>query len=106
MVNRIETVIVGGGQAGLALSYWLGQFGREHIILERARLAERWRSELVGLSISELAAETSRLRLLHTRSQWVCLTGRGCAIGNRPAQGSVGRWIISSATSRPRQSSG
>jgi putative flavoprotein involved in K+ transport len=44
-MGRIETVIVGGGQAGLALSYWLSQLGREHIILERARLAERWRSE-------------------------------------------------------------
>jgi putative flavoprotein involved in K+ transport len=45
LVERIETVIVGGGQAGLAMSYWLGQAGREHLILERARLAERWRSE-------------------------------------------------------------
>jgi putative flavoprotein involved in K+ transport len=45
MVDRIETVIVGGGQAGLALSFWLGQLGHEHVILERARLAERWRSE-------------------------------------------------------------
>jgi putative flavoprotein involved in K+ transport len=44
-MDRIETVIVGGGQAGLALSFWLRQLGREHIILERARLAERWRSE-------------------------------------------------------------
>jgi putative flavoprotein involved in K+ transport len=45
MADRIETVVVGGGQAGLAASYCLSQFGREHIILERARLAERWRSE-------------------------------------------------------------
>jgi putative flavoprotein involved in K+ transport len=38
-------VIVGGGQAGLATSYYLGQLGREHVILERQRVAERWRSE-------------------------------------------------------------
>jgi putative flavoprotein involved in K+ transport len=44
-MNRLETVIVGGGQAGLAMSYWLGQLGREHVILERQRVAERWRSE-------------------------------------------------------------
>jgi putative flavoprotein involved in K+ transport len=43
--EHIETVIVGGGQAGLAMSYHLGQLGREHIVLERHRVAERWRSE-------------------------------------------------------------
>jgi len=41
----METVVVGGGQAGLAMSYHLTRLGREHIILERARIAERWRSE-------------------------------------------------------------
>lgn len=45
MPERIETVIIGGGQAGLAMSYYLGQLGREHIILERGRVAERWRTE-------------------------------------------------------------
>jgi putative flavoprotein involved in K+ transport len=45
VMDTIETVIVGGGQAGLALSYWLTQLGREHVVLERARVAERWRSE-------------------------------------------------------------
>ena len=43
--NHIDTVIVGGGQAGLAMSYHLRQRGREHVILERRRVAERWRSE-------------------------------------------------------------
>lgn len=43
--ESIETVIVGGGQAGLALSYYLGQLGREHVVLERGRVGERWRSE-------------------------------------------------------------
>jgi putative flavoprotein involved in K+ transport len=45
MTGRVETVIIGGGQAGLAMSYWLSQLGREHVVLERGRLAERWRSE-------------------------------------------------------------
>jgi putative flavoprotein involved in K+ transport len=45
IVEQIETVIIGGGQAGLAMSYYLGQLGQEHIILERQRVAERWRSE-------------------------------------------------------------
>ena len=34
MVDTIETVIVGGGQAGLAMSYHLSRCGREHIGLE------------------------------------------------------------------------
>jgi putative flavoprotein involved in K+ transport len=38
-------VIIGGGQTGLAMSYHLRQRGREHIILERRRVAERWRTE-------------------------------------------------------------
>ncbi len=45
MSERIETVIVGAGQAGLAMSYCLSQRGREHIVLERARIAERWRTQ-------------------------------------------------------------
>jgi putative flavoprotein involved in K+ transport len=45
LTERVETVIVGGGQAGLAMSYYLGQLGCEHVILERRRVAERWRSE-------------------------------------------------------------
>jgi putative flavoprotein involved in K+ transport len=45
MNEQIETVIVGGGQAGLAMSYYLGQLGREHIVLERGRVGEAWRTE-------------------------------------------------------------
>src|SRR6266850_1502038 len=45
MTARYETVIVGGGHAGLALSYHLSRLGRPHVILERGRVAERWRSE-------------------------------------------------------------
>jgi putative flavoprotein involved in K+ transport len=45
MVEATETVIVGGGQAGLSLSYHLGRLGRPHVILERGRVGESWRSE-------------------------------------------------------------
>jgi putative flavoprotein involved in K+ transport len=40
-----NTLIIGGGQAGLALSHWLSSLGRDHLVLERGRVAERWRSE-------------------------------------------------------------
>jgi putative flavoprotein involved in K+ transport len=45
VTRRVETVVVGGGPAGLATSYCLGQLGRDHVVLERGRVAERWRSE-------------------------------------------------------------
>jgi putative flavoprotein involved in K+ transport len=44
-VEKIETLIVGGGQAGLAMSAHLKNHGQAHLILERNRVAERWRSE-------------------------------------------------------------
>src|SRR6516165_6945010 len=44
--RQIDTVIVGGGQAGLAMSYYLKQKGREHVVLERApAVANAWRNE-------------------------------------------------------------
>jgi putative flavoprotein involved in K+ transport len=45
MNEQIDTVIIGGGHAGLTMSYYLSQLGREHLILERGRVAERWSSE-------------------------------------------------------------
>jgi putative flavoprotein involved in K+ transport len=44
-VEKVETLIVGGGQAGLAMSEQLRARGLSHLILERARIAERWRTE-------------------------------------------------------------
>lgn len=44
-VEKVETLIVGGGQAGLAMSAHLSDRGAPHLILERYRIAERWRSE-------------------------------------------------------------
>jgi putative flavoprotein involved in K+ transport len=44
-VERIDTVVVGGGQAGLAMSEHLINSGVPHAVLERHRIAERWRSE-------------------------------------------------------------
>jgi putative flavoprotein involved in K+ transport len=44
MRRCVETVIVGAGHAGLALSWALTEAGREHVLLERGRVGERWRS--------------------------------------------------------------
>jgi putative flavoprotein involved in K+ transport len=44
-MTRIDTVVIGGGQAGLAMSRCLSERHVEHVVLERGRVAERWRSE-------------------------------------------------------------
>lgn len=44
-VEKINTVIVGAGQAGIAMSEHLSLMGVSHVVLERSRIAERWRSE-------------------------------------------------------------
>lgn len=43
-VEQIDTLVVGAGQAGVAMSEHLGKAGIPHLVLERARIAERWRS--------------------------------------------------------------
>ncbi|MFT7650904.1 MAG: putative flavoprotein involved in K+ transport [Limisphaerales bacterium] len=45
MKTSFNTIVIGGGQAGLSLSYHLSQQGVEHLVLERARVGERWRTE-------------------------------------------------------------
>jgi putative flavoprotein involved in K+ transport len=40
-----DTIVIGAGQAGLAMSRCLRDAGVDHLVLERGRLAERWRSE-------------------------------------------------------------
>ena len=40
-----DTIVIGAGQAGLALSHELTRRGIDHVLIERGRLGERWRSE-------------------------------------------------------------
>jgi putative flavoprotein involved in K+ transport len=44
-VPRTTTIIIGGGQAGLAMSHCLSELGLEHVVLERGKVAQRWRSQ-------------------------------------------------------------
>lgn len=45
MAQRVETIVIGGGQAGLSMSYFLAQAGREHAVLEQAAASgEAWRN--------------------------------------------------------------
>jgi putative flavoprotein involved in K+ transport len=44
-VEKVNTLVVGAGQAGVAMSEHLTRAGIPHLVLERGRIAERWRSE-------------------------------------------------------------
>ncbi|BCI66235.1 flavin-containing monooxygenase [Acetobacter aceti] len=43
-VEKTEVLVVGAGQAGIAMSEHLRSYGIPHVVLERNRVAERWRS--------------------------------------------------------------
>jgi len=44
-MSHVDCVVIGAGQAGLAMSRCLIDRGVGHVVLERGRVAERWRSE-------------------------------------------------------------
>lgn len=46
MAKKVDTIVIGGGQAGLSVSYYLQQQGFEHIVLEQAAAAgNAWRND-------------------------------------------------------------
>lgn len=44
VIAEVEVLVVGAGQAGIAMSEHLGAHGVPHLVVERDRIAERWRS--------------------------------------------------------------
>jgi putative flavoprotein involved in K+ transport len=42
-MEQVETLVVGGGQAGLAVSHELTRLGVEHVVLERGHIGQSWR---------------------------------------------------------------
>jgi putative flavoprotein involved in K+ transport len=43
-IEKVDTLVVGAGQAGVAMSEHLTRNGVPHVVLERDRIAERWRT--------------------------------------------------------------
>ncbi len=50
--ERFETIVIGGGQAGLAVGHHLARRGRSFVILEAGdRIGESWRNRWTGLRV-------------------------------------------------------
>lgn len=43
MGKYVDTIVVGGGQAGLSVSWHLKRVGREHLVLDRGQIGDTWR---------------------------------------------------------------
>ena len=43
-MRTTTVVVIGGGQAGLAMSWWLTRAGVDHVVLERGVSAQSWRA--------------------------------------------------------------
>src|SRR5258706_6584449 len=44
-MSSLDAVVIGAGQAGLAASHHLSSRGIEHVVLERGRIGEAWRTQ-------------------------------------------------------------
>jgi putative flavoprotein involved in K+ transport len=44
-LDHFDVVVIGGGQAGLGVGYYLGALGTKFVIFERGRVGETWRSQ-------------------------------------------------------------
>ena len=49
--EQVDVVVVGAGQAGLSISHELSAAGREHVVLERGRVAQAWRDRWDGFHL-------------------------------------------------------
>ncbi len=44
-MRAVDTVVIGAGHAGLAVSHLLGRAGRDHVVIDRGRVGESWRTQ-------------------------------------------------------------
>lgn len=65
-LHNIDTVVIGAGHAGLAVSRLLTRAGREHVVLDRGRVGERWRTARWDSLRLLTPAWMTRLPGLHT----------------------------------------
>jgi putative flavoprotein involved in K+ transport len=51
VIRKTDSIIIGGGQAGLSLSYYLSRLGHRHVVLERDRIGDQWLARWDSLSL-------------------------------------------------------
>src|SRR5688500_470600 len=51
MAERVDVVVIGAGQAGLATSHELTEAGIEHVVLDRGRIGQTWRTRWDSFSL-------------------------------------------------------
>ena len=66
-IEKVDTLVVGGGQAGVAMSEHLSNGGVSHVVLERSRIAERWRRERWDSLVANGPAWHDRFRIWSSR---------------------------------------
>lgn len=59
--EQTHTVVIGGGQAGLVMSYLLSQLGCEHVLLEPTGLAHVWRRRWDSFALNALSGRALNL---------------------------------------------
>ena len=70
--SHISVVVIGGGQAGLAMSYQLTQRGIDHVVLEKNQIAHSWKTQrwdAFCLVTPNWQCQSARLSLPGQRSQ-------------------------------------
>ena len=73
--ERFETVIVGGGQAGLATGYHLGKQGRSFVILDaNERIGDAWRKRWDSLRLFTPAHFSTLPGMKHDAPRWSFVT--------------------------------
>ena len=85
-IEKIDTLVVGAGQAGVAMSEHLSNCGVPHLILERQRIAERWRSERWDSLVANGPAWHDRfpgMEFSDFRSRCICPQGARCRLLRR-----------------------
>jgi cation diffusion facilitator CzcD-associated flavoprotein CzcO len=75
--TQIDTIIIGGGQAGLSVSYYLTQLAVPHLVLERAsQVAEAWRNRWDSFTLNTTNWESRWPWLHNARSGLLHGTGQ------------------------------
>jgi len=73
--ERFDTVIIGGGQAGLTTGYHLNRLGRSHVILDaHERIGDAWRKRWDSLRLFTPALFSDLPGLRHEAKRWSFLT--------------------------------